>query len=70
MILDGFYIPDGLIEQLEANFGSHNISNCKTWEQTCELKGALKVLDWLKDKQEELKQAQFANTETITIDSS
>ena len=42
----------------------------KSWEQTCELKGQLKVLHWLKDKQEELREDQFKNTEQININTS
>jgi len=63
-------ITNGLIRLLEHNFGSHLVYSCDTWEQTCELKGQLKVLNWLKDKQEELREEQFKNTEQITINTS
>ena len=63
-------ITNGLLRLLEDNFGSHLVHSCNTWEQTCELKGQLKVLYWLKDKQEELREAQFKNTEQININTS
>ena len=63
-------ITNGLLRLLENNFGSHLVHSCDTWEQTCELKGQLKVLYWLKDKQEELREAQFKNTEQININTS
>jgi len=63
-------ITNGLLRLLENNFGSHLVHSCDTWEQTCELKGQLKVLYWLKDKQEELREEQFKNTEQININTS
>ena len=63
-------ITNGLLRLLEDNFGSHLVHSCDTWEQTCELKGQIKVLYWLKDKQEELREAQFKNTEQININTS
>jgi len=63
-------ITNCLLRLLEDNFGSHLVHSCDTWEQTCELKGQLKVLHWLKDKQEELREAQFKNTEQININTS
>jgi hypothetical protein len=63
-------ITDGLIAELEKNFGAHTISSCHTWPDACELKGHLRILEWLKLKQAELREEQFENSETITIDSS
>ncbi len=63
-------ITNGLIRVLEDNFGSHLVYTCDTWDQTCELKGQLKVLHWLKDKQEELREEQFNKTDQITINTS
>ena len=63
-------ITNGLIRILEDRFGSHLVYSCDTWDETCELKGQLKILHWLKDKQEELRAAQFKNTEQITINTS
>ena len=63
-------ITDGLLRTLESNFGSHTINTVDTWEQTCELKGQLKVLYWLKNKQEELREDQFNNTDQININTS
>lgn len=63
-------ITDGLLRTLELNFGSHTINTVDTWEQTCELKGQLKVLYWLKNKQEELREDQFKNTDQININTS
>jgi|TARA_R110000851_G_scaffold73529_2_gene162232 hypothetical protein len=60
-------ITDGLLRVLESNFGSHLLYSCDTWDKTCELKGQLKVLHWLKDKQEELREDQFKNTDRINI---
>jgi hypothetical protein len=67
---DNIVITDGLIKVLKTHFGSETVQHCDTWDKTCELKGQLKVILWLMDKQEELREAQFENTETITIDSS
>tara|TARA_R100000808_G_scaffold8554_3_gene24186 strand:- start:37 stop:252 length:216 start_codon:yes stop_codon:yes gene_type:complete len=63
-------ITNGLIRVLENNFGAHLVYTCDTWDKTCELKGQLKVLHWLKDKQEELREEQFNKTDQITIDTS
>jgi len=60
-------ITDGLLRVLEDNFGSHLVYNCDTWEQTCELKGQLKVLHWLKDKQEELRDQSVEHEGQVTI---
>jgi len=63
-------ITDGLISELEKNFGPKQVYSCDTWEKTCELRGQLKMLLWLQEKKNDLRAAQFENTETITIDSS
>ena len=63
-------ITDGLLRVLESNFGSHLLYSCDTWDKTCELKPQLKVLHWLKDKQEELREDQFKNTDRININTS
>lgn len=68
--MNNYDIPDVLLADLEEAFGSHHVYMCKTWEETCKLKGALGVLDWLKRKQTEIREGQFSGKETITIDTS
>jgi hypothetical protein len=69
--MENIVITDGLLKVLEENFGpTTSIRNAKSPNDLYRLQGQLKVLDWLKDKQDELRQAQFEGTETIKIDSS
>jgi hypothetical protein len=63
-------ITDGLIAELEEVFGPHLIRNSKEMSDFYKIQAYLHVIDYLKDKQVELRQAQFENTDSITIDSS
>ena len=68
--MDNIIITDGLLKELNENFGPQGIRNAKLPEDFYKIKGYIEILDYLKDRQEELRLAQFENTEQITIDSS
>tara|TARA_R110000744_G_scaffold55372_2_gene117125 strand:+ start:852 stop:1058 length:207 start_codon:yes stop_codon:yes gene_type:complete len=68
--MDNIIITDGLLKELDENFGPQGIRNAKSIEDFYKIKGYIEILDYLKDRQEELRQAQFDNTEQITLDSS
>lgn len=63
-------ISDYLVKELEENFGPHQVRRVKNTEGFYKIQGYLEVLDWIKDKQVELREAQFSGKETITIDTS
>ena len=63
-------ITDGLIKQLEAKFGSHTVSLCDTWEKTCELKGQLRIINWLKSTQSDLKEEMIQGEVEVNINTS
>ena len=63
-------ITDGLIAELEEVFGPHLIRNSKEMGDFYKIQAYIHVIDYLKDRKEDLRQAQFENTESITIDSS
>jgi len=50
-------ITDELLLALSERFNANSIRHAEDWEETCLIKGTLRVLDWLKDKQEELNEA-------------
>jgi len=68
--MDNIIITDGLLKELNECFGPHGIRNAKLPEDFYKIKGYIEILDYLKERQEELRLAQFENTEQITIDSS
>ena len=68
--MDNIIITDGLLKELNECFGPQGIRNAKLPEDFYKIKGYIEILDYLKDRQEELRLAQFENTEQITIDSS
>ena len=68
--MDNIIITDGLLKELNECFGPQGIRNAKSIEDFYKIKGYIEILDYLKDRQEELRQAQFDNTEQITLDSS
>ena len=68
--MDNIIITDGLLKELNECFGPQGIRNAKLPEDFYKIKGYIEILDYLKERQEELRLAQFENTEQITIDSS
>ena len=68
--MDNIIITDGLLKELDENFGPQGIRNAKSIEDFYKIKGQIEMLDYLKDRQEELRQNQFDNTDQITLDSS
>ena len=61
-------ISDDLIKQIEDAFPLSRIKNVDDWESTLRILGQASVVDWLKDKQQELNQrAMDGNNSQITI---
>ena len=63
-------ITDGLIAELEEAFGPTLIRNSKEMGDFYKIQGYLHILDYLKNRQKELRAAQFENSDSIMIDSS
>jgi len=67
----GIIITDALLAELDKFFGPRMIEYVDTWEQTCELKGKLQVIRWLKNKQQEIKEELHTTGEAkVTINTS
>ena len=65
--MDNIIITDGLLKELDENFGPQGIRNAKSIEDFYKIKGYIEILDYLKDRQEELRQSQFESNETIVL---
>lgn len=61
-------ISDDLIKQIEDAFPLSRVKNVDDWDGTLRILGQASVVDWLKDKQQELNQrAMDGNNSQITI---
>jgi hypothetical protein len=61
-------ITDNLIEELEAAFTPKLIQFTDTWDETCRLQGKLEVVQWIKDRQEDMnKEAMVVGDQQVVI---
>ena len=63
-------ISDGLLNTLDTIFPNKLPSFLVSEAEIAQLVGQQQVVTWIKDKQEELREDQFKNTEQININTS
>ena len=64
-------ITDVLIKELEEVFGTRLVEFVETWDETCRLQGSLRVIQWIKDRQQDYKEDTLASTtkeSPVTVD--